>query len=344
MLRQLWRLARPLDVGGVRMSAPAIYAEKHGDHWEVERARETGYEGVACVDDAARLAILLLRAHDAHGLPWAFDWARDTVAFVLYQQQPDGDFANFILDWDGTPNLTGPTSAHPGSPWLARALWALATAYRVTSDPLYRERYNAALAVLPEEVEYADMYSWVVLSLLEMHRAAPEARFLSRAADICARLLEHHRDGVLLNSAYEAEPHLWGYQQPAALALTGAVLGEHAWVEAAAASVELRLAPHVEAGFDRPHVLPYEVGSVAADLDALHRVTGVPRYAVLAASAREWFHGRNTAGRPVYDRERGMVYDGIDDGVINPNSGSESNIEGGLALFAELPWRAWRFP
>jgi hypothetical protein len=34
----------------------------------------------------------------------------------------------------------------------------------------------------------------------------------------------------------------------------------------------------------------------------------------------------------VYDARRGMVFDGIDHGVVSQNSGAESNIEGALAL------------
>jgi hypothetical protein len=48
--------------------------------------------------------------------------------------------------------------------------------------------------------------------------------------------------------------------------------------------------------------------------------------------AERRFSGRNTAGRPVYDTRRGLVYDGIDHGTVNRNSGAESNIEGALAL------------
>ncbi|MGI9146457.1 MAG: hypothetical protein ACR2IK_07940, partial [Chloroflexota bacterium] len=56
------------------------------------------------------------------------------------------------------------------------------------------------------------------------------------------------------------------------------------------------------------------------------------QYAAAAARGRMWFHGRNTARHPVYDRHKGLVYDGIDDCRVSRNSGAESNIEGALAL------------
>ena len=34
----------------------------------------------------------------------------------------------------------------------------------------------------------------------------------------------------------------------------------------------------------------------------------------------------------MYDRRRGLVYDGVDEGRVSRNSGAESNIEGALVL------------
>ena len=67
-------------------------------------------------------------------------------------------------------------------------------------------------------------------------------------------------------------------------------------------------------------------------LSAVAGATGGARYAEAAARARSWFHGRNAAGVPVYDRHLGLIYDGIDEGRVSGNSGAESNIEGALAL------------
>jgi hypothetical protein len=38
----------------------------------------------------------------------------------------------------------------------------------------------------------------------------------------------------------------------------------------------------------------------------------------------------------VYDRDAGRVHDGIDDGVLNPHSGAESNIVGAQALIDDV--------
>jgi hypothetical protein len=82
----------------------------------------------------------------------------------------------------------------------------------------------------------------------------------------------------------------------------------------------------VRSGFDRVSVSPYDVSSTIFSLDRLARARDDDGWSSLAEDARAWFSGRNTAGAPVYDEERGRVADGIDEGRLNGNSGAESNI------------------
>lgn len=342
MLRQLWRLSRTVEAGGGRMSAPAVYAERGDQGWHLERARETGYEGVACVDDAARLAVLLLRAYDRYRLPWALDWAESNLRFLAHMQQPEGSFANFILNWDGEPNLTGQTSAPDGIMWLVRAMWALGTAYRVTGDTEYLERYRAALPHAQRPVDHADMLGVAVLSALELLPAWPDEDLRRTVRAWCEQIAAYRRDGVLLNHPSETAPHLWGYVQPGVLALASRELGVPEWLEHAEHSARTQLAPFVAAITDRDRTMPYDVSTTAFNLRILHEVTGDLYYAELERGVLEWFYGRNSAGQPVYDAALGMVFDGTDGPLLNENSGAESNIEGGIALFDELPWSRYR--
>jgi hypothetical protein len=135
-----------------------------------------------------------------------------------------------------------------------------------------------------------------------------------------------------LNAAGVQPVHLWGHLQEAALAETGLALGQADLVECARASAEVLLLPAANGGFDFARVLPFDVSCTVAGLAAVARATNDDRYAEAAAHGRQWFHGRNTAGRPVYDRTHRRVYDGIDQGQVSRNSGAESNIEGALAL------------
>ena len=117
------------------------------------------------------------------------------------------------------------------------------------------------------------------------------------------------------------------------LAEAGELLGDPSLVAIAAKSADALWAPIVADGFDRPSVTPYDVGCAVYALDRLARVTGDAHWEALASDARAWFDGRNPAGLPVYDRERGRVADGLDEGRVSGNSGAEANIVGAEALF-----------
>jgi hypothetical protein len=170
------------------------------------------------------------------------------------------------------------------------------------------------------------------LALLEHWRATGALDSADRAVAWSHEIASHSSGSSLLNAAGVQPIHLWGHLQEAALAETGSLLGQQELVECARASAEALLLPAVESGFDFDRVLPFDVSCTVAGLAAVARATSDERYAAAAARGRQWFHGRNTAGQPVYDPRRGMVYDGIDHGVVSRNSGAESNIEGALAL------------
>ena len=146
VLRHLQRLTRSFVHEGRRISYIHVYARPLGPGPEPElefiTARDSGFEGIACVDDAARAAMLALRVHEETGSAAALRLARDWLGFVTYMQEPDGRFTNFIRDEAGTKNRHGRTSYPGGRWWTARALWALATAWRVTGEEDYLCRFQ----------------------------------------------------------------------------------------------------------------------------------------------------------------------------------------------------------
>ena len=127
MIRQLFRLARPAAAAGPGALALAVYAAPLDGTFVAAAAADQGFEGVACVDDAARGVDLFAAAWRRHPLPWIRQTAEGLLRFVRYQQDQQGRFANFVLDWEGRPNLTGP-SLPGGAAWQARAMHALAVA------------------------------------------------------------------------------------------------------------------------------------------------------------------------------------------------------------------------
>lgn len=338
-MRQLRRLTHPVPPVGSGALAIAIYAEassaEAGTPNHLRAAQEQGLEGVACVDDAARAVVLYCRLWEKRRWPSDRVAALGLLRFLAAMQDPDGRFVNFIVDWTGTRNEGGITSYAGGPPWQARGVHALAYGVAVFGGDEWNERFERGLRWLEEDTPYLDVRAVCVLATLEHWRATGAPRSSERALAWAEEIADGRSGDCLLNAAEEWPVHLWGHLQEMALAEAGQALHRPDLVEHACASADALLLPAVEQRFRSEALLPFDVSCVVAGLAVVARVTGNPRYALAATRARAWFSGRNSAGAPVHDRRRGLVYDGIDDGRVSRNSGAESNIEGALALLGE---------
>jgi hypothetical protein len=334
VLRQLARLTLPVEAAGPRALAIGVYADATDRAFP---ATDLGFEGVACVDDAARAAVLFCDLWAITRIPLLKEWASGLADFLLYMQHTDGTFVNFITDWRGHRNEGGPTSYPGGNFWHARGARALAKLWLVLDDERAHEALLRALPAIHEAIDVPpdvrSIHAHMASELLRVG-AMPQLRGdLERWADELAR---HRRGAVLLDSHDASEPHLWGHIQEGVLAEAGGLLDRSDLVTVARDSALAYLAPQIESGFDAPTVQPYGVASAIYSLEKLFTVTGDARFAELAEKARAWFDGRNPARRAVYDRDAGRVHDGIDEGVLNEHSGAESNIVGAQALLSEV--------
>lgn len=334
MLRHLARLTVPVESAGERACAIAVYADAAD---RTIPAADRGYEGVACVDDAARAFILFTDVWSATGVPRMREWALGVLDFLLYMQLDDGRFVNFISDWSGQRNEHGVTSFAGGGFWHARGVRALARA----TVTLGEERARVALARGLEHIRAArdvpaDVRSIHVLMALELLRAGAFPDLRAELPRWCDEIAACRSGGVLFDNPDETLPHLWGHQQEGVLAEAGAFLGRDDLIGVARESALTYLAPLIDSGFDQPTVQPYGVASAVYATERLRSVTDGPRFDELWRMARAWFDGRNPARSAVYDREEGRVYDGIDDGKLNLHSGAESNVVGGQALVDQV--------
>lgn len=330
MLRQLARLTRPVPGAGPTAVAVAVYADADD---EVVPARESGFEGVACVDDAARLLSVLCRVWSRAPSQPIEAWARRLLEFVLWMQEPDGRWVNFVHDWDGRRNETGPTSAAGENFWHGRALCGLSRAWLTFGDARTEAAIRRGLEYVSPSGAPSDVRALHVDVGLRLIVGAGR-RDLEQVVRRWAHEIAACREGdVLMNNPDErGTPHLWAHVQEGVLADAGVILEEPALIDVARRSASVLLEPAVSAGFDRLGTTPYDVASTAFGLDRLASVTGEPGWARLAADARAWFDGRNPAGSPVYDRRSGRVADGVDEGRVSRNSGAEANVEAAGAL------------
>jgi hypothetical protein len=333
VLRQLAHLTRPLE-GIPGALAIAVYADASGG---TIAAAERGYEGVACVDDAARALSVLSDLWTETRAPVVRAWVDGLLEFVLSMQDADGGFVNFVHDWSGARNEGGPTSiAGCGSFWQARGTHGLARAWLALGDVRAGLGTARGMEKQRREPVAASIRAIHILTAVELLRAGRMPELRVPLASWCEELVACRQGGVLFDDPDQTEPHLWAHVQEAALAEAGAYLGRDDLVAVARESALRYIAPLIDGGFDLPTVQPDGVASALLGVGRLFAVTGEPRFAQLAERSRDWFYGRNPAGRDVYDRDAGRVSDGIDDGVLNDNSGAESNIAGAQALFGEL--------
>jgi hypothetical protein len=129
-------------------------------------------EGVSCVDDVARAAVVYLEHYEVHGDDHSRERARQALEFLRFMQLDDGRFLNFVVDPDltevvfGGPDpdvvdgirVNGSPTSEPGYGWwAARACWALGEGYRTfaDSDPDFAaglaDSIHAYLDVIDEE-------------------------------------------------------------------------------------------------------------------------------------------------------------------------------------------------
>ncbi len=110
------------------------------------RLVEAPAEGIACVDDVARAAVLYLMDYRYTGNESSLQSARPLLNFILAMQAGNGLFYNFIYS-DLTINTTHKNSQARADWWSWRATWALAEgleAYHLI-DPDYSAQLSESI-------------------------------------------------------------------------------------------------------------------------------------------------------------------------------------------------------
>jgi multiple sugar transport system substrate-binding protein len=267
-LDHLQHLGMDAAVGGVAVRVVALYAEAP-DYQPTASPERDGSEGVAAVDDAARAAVVYLRAYEESGDARVRDEAHGLLRFISAMEQGDGEFVNFI-DAQGIPNRDAPSSRSSMSYWAARSIWALGEAVRVFGirDPQLldglRVPLDRAVARMAREVEAgrliggsATATAEALLGLLALQQAEPSTEIAALAARTAGLLvpLAHGTPRAASPGAAAGTPgsqgsqgaapwgarlddpasswHAWGSRSTAALATAAAVLDRPSLADAA---------------------------------------------------------------------------------------------------------------
>ncbi|MBU2574370.1 MAG: hypothetical protein KKH28_09875 [Elusimicrobia bacterium] len=251
------------------LGAVSVYAERDTGTGEYSHVFAKGagnkgkeLEGVACVDDVARAAALVLKYFRLTGDEAVLPRARAYLEFVLYMQASDGTFYNFTYA-DQSINRKGKTSRKGFDWWTARAMWALGSAYGVfrERDPDFARRIRDSLerarpALKPwlkqsgkylkisdESGQKRKVPRWLlndsggmtavaVIGLTHYYEAAPDEELKAEILRLC-RALADFQYGDFQHAPYGAHMawaqkpgtwHGWGSRQSQALAYAGRVL------------------------------------------------------------------------------------------------------------------------
>lgn len=364
-LAHLDYLGETVQHGGETFRIVHIYADAPSYEWVGDDD-----EGIACVDDAARAAVVYLRHFEMTGAAASREKAEELLRFVMYMQRDNGLFYNFV--WDNTLDIN---TTHPNSRadafewWAARGVWALGTGARVlaTANPEFaaesaehvRRTFPHLNALLDHYGETttqggrtlprwlvgenaADATSELLLGLVALNEVSPDAELQT--------MIDRFAEGIALmqygsmntfpygfHASYPGGWHGWGNSQTQALAEAG--------VTASAEREAEQFYPRLlvdgwlhsipfSGDVRRFEQIAYATRCVTVGLLRLYEATGDERYATMAGLAASWFTGDNVADFAMYDAEHGRGYDGINGpDSVNLNSGAESTIE---ALFSVL--------
>ena len=359
----LRHLGLDVTVAGRPVRVIALYANAP-DYTPSGSPERDGFEGIACVDDAARAAVVYLRAYEETRDSATREEALRLLAFVAAMEQGNGEFVNFI-DTAGRLNRHAPSSRESMSYWAARGIWAMGEAVRVLGrehpdriQPL-RAPLDRAIARMAREIdagrligESATATSEALLGLLALQRAEPtpaRAALAGRTADLIAGLSRGSGTAAPWGAHVEgadAPWHGWGARSVAALASASIILQRPDLLAAARREADGLWARFLLAGQPASEVSPtgavkwfpqiaYGVSPIVEGYLAIAEATSDRRYAILAGLAGAWLVGSNAADATMYDARTGRTFDGLDGPsaqAINRNSGAESTIESLLAL------------
>jgi hypothetical protein len=254
----LQKLTETIALNNKHCSIIHIYAEYPDYEWV-----DANNEGIACVDDAARAAVLYLRDYELSRTDSSLGRAKSMLNFIFFMQADDGEFYNFI-DENLQINQTGKTSEKSFGHWAARGYWALGLGYRIFRDvesEYAHELKNAFLKckspiekLLENYPNYttiagrkyplwlihqfaSDATATLLLGVIEYLKVEEDEQLTDAAQKLAKGILAMQvNDESQFNGAFLSWPdicHAWGNAQSEALAALGKLLDQQNLIQGA---------------------------------------------------------------------------------------------------------------
>jgi glycosyltransferase involved in cell wall biosynthesis len=298
--------------------------------------RSSGY----CVDDVARLAVVSLAlANRSEERLWSSILYR-SLSFMSAATGHDGmhNFMAYDRRWLDEPHV----GDHVG-----RSIWALGEILATAWIPAVVVPASNLLArlvgTLSGDVSLRTAaYTVLGLSRLDADRLDPDSkrlleRLVGRLADAYGRTAADDwswfEDSLSYDNARLSQALISGGNALHRSDLVGLGLESLSWLgdESGLGDDVLRLAGHRGRHRDEPMAdtgdeQPLDAAALVEAELAAFAITGAAEHGVRATRAFEWFLGRNTLQKPLYDFATGGCSDGLGSEALNQNEGAESTL------------------
>lgn len=251
--RHMQHLTERIAFRGDSVDIVHVYANYPNYEWV--DAKESGPEGVACVDDAGRAAVVYLRHYELTKNKESLESAKRLLKFVVKMQADDGEFYNFVFA-DHSINYDGRTSFKSFGWWAARGVWCMALGQRIFQpvEPSFASqlqdgveraiphveklmtRYGEVKTVngfeAPQWLLYesaSDATTELLFGLIEYYRSTGDAKVKVLIEKLAEGMMVM-QDGTSavypfgLHRSWQTVWHMWGNGQTQALAQAGHLL------------------------------------------------------------------------------------------------------------------------
>lgn len=303
-----------------------------------------------CTDDNARGAIAMVKYYTQYPDPQALRLLDTYLSFVMYAQNADGSFRNFMgfdRRWD---------SDEPAHDGLGRTLWALGTIMATPPSPAYlsvvKDYFDRSVGHVSRQSLRGAAYC--ILGMCDYLKQFPGASDIKRQLELTADgLVEQYHEisrpdwqwfedsllydnGVLPHALFAAAMTLDDRDYAdVALTTTGFLLdntfdgdhfsfiGSQGWYPRGG----------TRAAFDQQ---PIDAVATVMMLRAAYDVTKDGKFLALQQTAFDWFLGTNDQRIPLYDFRTKGCSDGLMAGGVNGNQGAESMVSFLLSLLTVL--------